>query len=339
MDLTPVVVAVDGGGSKMDAVAVDLAGTVVGRALGPGGYPQFGGLAASIAQVEALVAQVAGDAPIVRAGLYLSGLDLPQEVGDYRSAVADRTWAAGGLDVENDLFALLRAGTEAPDAVAVVCGTGINAMGRRGDGRVVRFASLGRVSGDWGGGRGLGEEAMWYAARAEDGRGPQTALLAAVRDHFGVATIEYLIADFHFGRRSTDELRDLTPVVLRLGACDDVAASLVDRQAAEVATMAVTCLRRLDLLDAAVPVVLGGGVLRSCDPRLMGGITAGLSAAARLARVVPVTAPPILGAALLTLEAAGAPASALAAAGQALSDVLEPVTTRSPHQPTRGVAQ
>lgn len=319
MDLTPVVVAVDGGGSKMDAVAVDLAGTVVGRAIGPGGYPQFGGLAASVAQVEELVARVAGDAAIVRAGLYLSGLDLPQEVDDYRAAVADRAWASGGLDVENDLFALLRAGTESPDAVAVVCGTGINAMGRREDGRVVRFASLGRISGDWGGGGGLGEEAMWYAARAEDGRGQPTALLTAVREHFGVATIEDLIADFHLGRRSTDELRDLTPRVLRLGASDEVAGSLVDRQAAEVVTMAVTCLRRLDLLDAAVPVVLGGGVLRSCDPRLMGGITAGLAAGAPRARVVPVTAPPILGAVLLTLEAAGAPASALAGAAAMLT--------------------
>ncbi len=147
---------------------------------------------------------------------------------------------------------------------------------------------------------------------------PTSALLAAVRDHFGVATIEDLIADFHFGRRSTDELRDLAPAVLRLGAFDDVAASLVDRQAAEVVTMAVTCLRRLDLLEAAVPVVLGGGVLRACDPRLMGGITAGLADGAPHARVVPVTAPPILGAALLTLEAAGAPAFACAAAQKAL---------------------
>jgi N-acetylglucosamine kinase-like BadF-type ATPase len=318
MGLNPVVVAVDGGGSKMDAVAVDLAGMVVGRAVGPGGYPQFGGLARSVAQVDGLVRAVAGGAPVVRAGLYLSGLDLPQEVWAYRDAVAGRDWASCGIDVENDLFALLRAGTREPDAVAVVCGTGINAIGRRADGADVRFASLGRVSGDWGGGGGLGEEAMWHAARAEDGRGPATELATAVRDHFEVASIADLIAQFHFGQRETDQLRDLSPDVLRLADSDAVAGALVDRQADEVVTMAVTCLRRLHLLEAAVPVVLGGGVLRSGNRRLMDGIAAGLAAAAPLARIVHVSAPPILGAALLTLEAAGAPASALEATTEAL---------------------
>jgi N-acetylglucosamine kinase-like BadF-type ATPase len=318
MGLTPVVVAVDGGGSKMDAVAVDLAGMVRGRTRGPGGYPQFGGLATSVAQVDGLVRTVAGGAPVVRAGLYLSGLDLPEEVTVYADAVADRDWARRGLDVENDLFALLRAGTRAPDAVAVVCGTGINAIGRRADGATVRFHSLGRLSGDWGGGGGLGEEAMWYAARAEDGRGPATELLAAVREHFGVATIADLIADFHFGRRDADELRDLTPTILRLADSDAVAAHLSDRQGEEVTTMALTCLRRLNLLGEPVPVVLGGGVLRSGNQRLMSGIEDGLAAGAPLARIVHVSAPPILGAVLLTLEAAGAPASALAAVTEAL---------------------
>lgn len=318
MDLSPVVVAVDGGGSKMDAVAVDLAGNVRGRSRGPGGYPQFGGFEHSVAQVDALVRTVAGDAPVARVGLYLSGLDLPQEVTAYRDAVADHDWARGGLDVENDLFALLRAGTEAADAVAVVCGTGINAVGVRRDAEPVRFFSLGWMSGDWGGGAGLGEEALWRAARAEDGRGPATALVGAVCDRFGVASIAELIAQVHFGQRSLESLRDLAPEILRLGASDAVAGALVDRQAEEVVTMALACLRRLGLLEACVPVVLGGGVLQSGDQRLLDGITSGLAAGAPRARVVHVVAPPILGAVLLTLEAAAAPASALEAATASL---------------------
>ena len=73
--------------------------------------------------------------------------------------------------VRNDTFAILRAGVEEPRGVAVVCGAGINCVGMRPDGRVARFPALGRVSGDWGGGGGLFEEAMWRGARAEDGRG------------------------------------------------------------------------------------------------------------------------------------------------------------------------
>ncbi|CAM5710547.1 hypothetical protein SVIOM74S_09220 [Streptomyces violarus] len=39
-----------------------------------------------------------------------------------------------------------------------------------------RFPALGRISGDWGGGWALAEEALWHAARAQDGRGGPTAL-------------------------------------------------------------------------------------------------------------------------------------------------------------------
>ena len=41
------------------------------------------------------------------------------------------------------------------------------------DGRTIRYPSLGTISGDWGGGWHLGERALWFAARAADGRGAQ----------------------------------------------------------------------------------------------------------------------------------------------------------------------
>ena len=73
---------------------------------------------------------------------------------------------------------------------------------RRRAAATARFAALGPISGDWGGGSGLGEEALWHAARAEDGRGPATALHAAVLAGMGVATIAELTEDIHFGRRT-----------------------------------------------------------------------------------------------------------------------------------------
>jgi hypothetical protein len=99
---------------------------------------------------------------------------------------------------------------------------------------------------------------------------------------------------------------------------DPVAASLVDRQADEIVTFAVTALRRLDLMGADVPVVLGGGVIAGGDTRLMSGIRAGLDARAPRARIVHVEEPPVVGAALLALSAAGADATALARAEQAV---------------------
>jgi hypothetical protein len=52
-------------------------------------------------------------------------------------------------------------------------------------------------------------------------------------------------------------------------------------------------------------VVLGGGVVRSRDPILFGALTERLTAEAPHAEITLVTAPPVLGAALLALDNLG----------------------------------
>ncbi len=300
----PVIVAVDGGGSKTDAVAVTLAGEVVRTARGPGSSPQAEGLAASVQLVDRLVREVAGDARVARVGLYLSGLDLPREIADYRAAVAGLPWASGGLDVDNDLFALLRAGTDERDAVAVVCGTGMNAVGVRADGETVRFLAVGAISGDWGGGYGLGLEALWHAARDVDGRGPHTLLTAAVETEFGLPVAE-LSEQLHVGDDSHADLARLAPVVFAAAeAGDDVARALVDRQADEAVAFVRACVTRLDLAAAPVPIVLGGSIFQAGHAAMDARIAAGVAGVAPAARLVTLTRPPVEGAVLLTLERA-----------------------------------
>lgn len=313
MDVNPVVVAVDGGGSKTDAVALTLAGAVVARRRGPGSSPHYEGLDASVAQIDSLVREVAGGAEVRHAGLYLSGLDLPRELDDFRSAVGGLPWAARSLAVDNDLFALLRAGTDEPDAIAVVCGTGTNAVGVRADGRTARFHALGTISGDWGGGHGLGQEVLWHAAREIDGRGPRTLLTEAVAAEFGqpVPRVTELL---HGGELAYSELARLAPAVFAAAeAGDAVALDLVDRQADEVVAYVRACLRRLEL-TGPVPVVLGGGILQAGHRRLLDRIAAGIAELNPQARLTQITQPPLLGAALLALDHVGASREALAAA-------------------------
>ena len=318
----PIVVAVDGGGSKTDAVALSLDGTVLAEARAGTSSPHVLGMDGAVALVGDLIAELlsrTGPRLLAAANLYLSGLDLPAEIADFRERIAGTPWADATID--NDLFALLRAGTGEPDAVAVVCGTGINCVGVRSDGAVVRYASLGTISGDWGGGWHLGERALWYAARAVDGRGEPTVLAEAVPAALGLSSVQAVIEAIHFGRLASSELSRLSPVVFACARDGDViAAGLIDEQAEEIATMAVTTLRRLDLLDRAVPVVLGGGVIGSRDERLLGTVERLLAERAPMARMELVTAAPILGAALLALESAGASADAVESARSTLTE-------------------
>jgi N-acetylglucosamine kinase-like BadF-type ATPase len=317
MGLSPVVVAVDGGGSKTDAVALTLDGELAGRSRGPGSSPHYLGLGDSVAIVDRLVHEAADGAEVVRTGLYLSGLDLESEITAYRAAVAALPWAAG-LDVDNDLFALLRAGTDEPDAVAVVCGTGMNAVGVRADGASARFLALGAISGDWGGGQGLGSEALFHAARELDGRGPHTLLTAALEQELGAPALK-VAEEMHLGEREYSDLARLAPAVFAAAeAGDAVAQALVDRTADEVLAFIRASLERLDLTTCAVPVVLGGGILQAGHARLQDRIAEGLAAIAPAARLVVVSEPPIVGAALLALAGAGGSPEALARARTAL---------------------
>jgi N-acetylglucosamine kinase-like BadF-type ATPase len=321
-----IAVAIDGGGSKTDAVAVDATGAVLARGRAGGSSPQNLGLDAAFAVVDGLVeglrAQYGGARPD-RVHTYLSGVDLPEEYAAFRAAAAAASWAPldpGALVVENDLFALLRAGADEPDVVAVVCGTGINAVGVRADGRTVRFPALGNITGDWGGGWQLGEQALWHAARAVDGRGPATVLTDSVPVAFGLDSIDDLVRELHFGRLPVTALSSLAPIVFEAAAAgDDVAGAIIDHQAEEIVTMAATTLRRLDLLDAQVPVVLGGGVIAGGDERLLRGIRRGLAERAPLARITEVRAAPVVGAALLAATALGADSAALARLESALA--------------------
>ncbi|MFD5225072.1 N-acetylglucosamine kinase [Microbacterium sp. NPDC058342] len=317
------VVAIDGGGSKTDVVLLDLHGRVLGWQRGPGSSPQVEGLGSSVHVIDELVVRVLDGrraARLAHVGVYLSGLDLPEEIDAFRTAISGLPWSRGPLTVENDLHALLRAGTDAPDAVAVICGTGMNAIGVRRDGMVVRFLALGPLSGDWGGGTELGSAVVWHAARAEDGRGPFTGLLPLLLAETGATSVSALIEDVHLGRREDDRFGPLAPLIFRAAhAGDAVARSVVQRQADEVVAYVTACVDRLSLHDVPVPVVFGGGVARARDPMLLSAITEGLAARLPSAELAVVDAPPVLGAALLTLGDAGSEAAALARATEELS--------------------
>lgn len=309
--------AVDGGNSKTEVVVCDDTGAVLGHAIGPGSNHQTaGGLAEAMRRLDLLVAAARADARLEEAdrlalaAVYLAGADLPVELAMLTDAVTAAGWADKSI-VDNDTLALLRAGTDAPDAVAVVCGAGINCVGRAADGRTVRFPALGVITGDWGGGDELGATALWHASRAEDGRGPATALTTAIAAHFGMTSAAAVAAAAHLDPAVAARLGELAPVLFRVARDgDEVARSVVRRQGEEVALLAIAALRRLELTSVPATVVLGGGVLRGRDPLLHNDIRERLAAAAPLARITVVTDPPVVGAALLGLSALGAPPGA-----------------------------
>ncbi|MFE2354836.1 N-acetylglucosamine kinase [Streptomyces parvulus] len=309
MGLTASVLAVDAGNSKTDVAVVTAEGEVLATARGGPFRPPAVGVERAVDALAEAVAEAfaaAGVGSVDHVSACLANADLPVEEEQLAAALHARAWGAR-VDVRNDTFAILRAGVDEPLGVAVVCGAGVNCVGMRPDGRTARFPAIGRLSGDWGGGWGLAEEALWHAARAEDGRGGPTELARTLPAHFGLDSMYALIEALHLRHVEPARRHELTPVLFATAAAGDpLARSVVDRQADEVVAMATVALTRLDLLTEPAPVLLGGSVLAARHPQLDDRIRELLAGRAPKAVPTVVTARPVLGAALLGLDRVGA---------------------------------
>lgn len=299
------IVVLDGGNSKTDAAVIARDGHVLARAIGGGFRGEGQSVAVSAADLRELVAGVvaaAGSPEIDVIAAYLANVDFPDEDRQAREAIA--SWRlTDTIVMGNDTLALLRSGVSEPVGVAVVCGAGSNAIGIGPDGRVAAFPGIGVISGDWGGGGQLANEVMFHASRAEDGRGPATDLSRRIAERFQVSGALELAGALHLGRVPATTLTELVPLLFDAAAGGDaVARSIVERQAEEVAALAVSALRRCGLASHRATVVLGGGVLAARHRLLNDRAEELILERCPRARIVVPSLPPLYGAALLAFD-------------------------------------
>jgi N-acetylglucosamine kinase-like BadF-type ATPase len=316
--MSGLLLAVDGGNAKTDLALVGPDGSVLALVRGPGSSPHAHGIDGALDRIEALLLESGLDGPAAHAELLLAGVDFPAEVEAVQRRAQERGWAEH-VEVANDTFAVLRAGTDRGWGVAIVCGAGMNCLGVSPDGRHVRFPALGPITGDWGGGQDVGAAAVWAAARSQDGRGPWTTLERSVPEHFGLVTPLQLAEAVHTGEVAHGRLVELAPLVLAEAATDAVAAEIVERQAREVVAFVRVALERIGVVDEPADVVLGGGLMQARDTQLLAAIEAGLAELEIPHTLVVVDAPPVVGAALRALDMVGASPSAHARLRSALA--------------------
>jgi N-acetylglucosamine kinase-like BadF-type ATPase len=311
----PAVLALDGGASKTDAVLLSRHGDVLGHArAGPSNH-QMVGLDAALDAVGGAIAAAFDDAHIVEPpfplcdlGVYcLAGIDLPIDEERLAPAIAERGWTCTDI-LRNDTFAVSRAGTTSTWGIGVVCGSGLNCAGIGPDGSTVRFPALAELSGDFApGGSWLGVRALGLALRAADGRGAPTILSSRVPALFDLPDAEAVLTAVYTGELNYGRLFELAPVLLTAASEGDVLArEAADVLADEVVAMVVATAARLEVTDAEVEVVLGGGIFQTADAGFHARVADGIHARAPRARLQHLDAPPVLGAALLAFDFLGA---------------------------------
>jgi N-acetylglucosamine kinase-like BadF-type ATPase len=145
--------------------------------------------------------------------------------------------------------------------------------------------------------------ALAHAVRAEDGRGDPTVLQQRVPRFFGMRTAAAVTEALYLGKLAPHRLVELSPLVFMAARDRDrIARSILDRVADEVVAFANAAIKRLRIANRDVEIVLGGGIFRAEDVAFHRRIHSGIHRLAPRAQIRRLTAPPVVGAALLGLD-------------------------------------
>lgn len=304
------VLGVDGGSSKTHALVVDERGRILAFGVGGASNHQVYGLQSAMSELRRAVISAldnAGLSPsVIELGYFcLSGADLPEDYALLQEAV-EALNLAQSIVIKNDTMAALRSGTSRSWGVVIICGTGFNAAGRSPSGQEIVLPGLGSISGDWGGGYTLSQEMIRLVMRAWDGRGKPTLLTDLVLGALSVDSVEELLSMLYHEQIGSRDLLDLVPLLFEAAhAGDQAAQELVVCMGTEVAVSANAIIRRLSLAEEDVEVVLGGSVFKGKGDLMLNTINDLVHKEAPGAFIVKPRHEPVVGAALLALEAAG----------------------------------
>lgn len=254
---------VDGGGSKTLAVIVNERGEEIGRGLAGSANYNTVGLDEAIKHVSAAVTQAMRAArctlPLRKAWLGLAGIDRQADYNLIYPRIEELELATY-IRLTND-GELLLAALENSLGVVLISGTGSIALGRDAAGHKARSGGWGHILGDEGSGYSIARQALQAVVRASDGRGPQTALRNRILRAWNLQTTDELIGEV-YGEPEKAKIASLaSAVMLTARSGDQVAATIVQQAARELALAVNTVCQSLDFPNQEIPLALGGGLL------------------------------------------------------------------------------
>jgi len=191
-----ILLGIDAGGSHCTVVVGREDLTVQSRAEGPPSPMKPGGAAAAaaaIADTARRACALAGlELPADRAVIGAAGAGRAQEQDALASAVQEAGVARMVRVLPDGAVALAAVFDQGP-GIIVNAGTGSIAFARDPNGEVHRCGGYGWQLGDEGGGYWLGRRALDAAARAQDGRGEGSTLLARLLGSLGLRSFDALV--------------------------------------------------------------------------------------------------------------------------------------------------
>ena len=296
------VLGVDQGGSHTWAVVCSQEGDLISLGCSFGACQSYDGmdravLAVKNACTEAMLsAQInPGQVEMLLGGI--TGADWPDEYLNLQRQIR-LLELADHVEIVNDSMIALRGGTRAQFGVVLIAGSGGNCAVVAPDGREFIYGYY-QEPGLQGGGA-LSHHVLAAVYRSATGREEETELTNRVLDYYGFPEVDALLrADVE---NRLPSIAGLVPVLFQVAQAGDLVALKILRLFGEgSAELIIAGLKRFEMMDLEVDIVLSGGVFKSQTTQLVNVISTNLQHAAPKARLVQARYEPVVGAALLGL--------------------------------------
>ncbi len=298
---------VDIGNTKSHALILDETGQAVGFAAGEPGNHEVSGVEGFRRALQAVVQAALLNAGLERstitgAGFGIAGYDWPSDLPLMVEEIT-RLGLNAPFSAVNDSVIGLIAGTRRGWGVSVSAGTSSNCWGRDAHGKEGRVTGNGAAFGEYGGGIELVYRAIGDISRAWSLRGPETMLGALFVEQLGAKDVVDMLEGLARGRyhlRATQ-----APLVFQAAEQGDVVAQqAILWISRELGNLALGVIHQLGFADREFEVVLAGSLYKG-SPLIATTMRDTIQVVAPGAELVRLAAPPVVGGALLGMEAAG----------------------------------
>lgn len=263
------VLAVDGGGTKTNVVCAALDGTVVGEGVsGPTNLTSTTPGAASFNLREAVrqaTQPLAAEARMRVMVMGLAGMDNIKEHDTAAKSFAQviEYFKIEKFDLVNDVIIALENGTDDPNAVVLISGTGSNCFARTEHGETAKAGGMDFLLTDEGSGYAIGRNILRAAVRSFDGRGRKSVLEELVCQHFEIESIHDLKTVVYNPLLTKIEVAQLAPLCFEAhDEGDEIACEILTQTVADLHQMVLAVSTRLHLHEMTGSIVLSGSILQ-----------------------------------------------------------------------------
>lgn len=296
---------VDGGGTKTQAVITDARQRVLGEGVAGPSNPLRVGVGNAATAIREAVDRACAQANVQRADILAAEIGLAGvRRGDLRARMREALMGLGihSIEVVTDADIALFGATDGAPGVVIIAGTGSVCCGVNAQGKRVYAGGWGPLAGDEGSGSWIARKALQAIARAGDGRGTETTLADAAHNYFNVATTDDLLIAIYAPGMTNDRIAGFARHVIEAAKSgDEVAREIVVAAGRELGIAAAAVIRKLRMGRDRFQVGYVGGVFAAGD-LLLDPLREEVTRIAQGARVAPPHFPPALAAARMARE-------------------------------------